>query len=199
MSEVTEPSKIMSMDEFYQATDNGNKLMDRVWYCLGSTEAVSDQKVFWEHWYWKEGEESKEIGSKPKEGCNHTLTIESEGDNKVVDYPTWPLTFTKDSFKMWPAIDLKCTVIAPIGLSMQPIMFPKDDSRKEFRVDYCSMMGKKLYFIFVLDPLISEEAKDTEFEKLESEFGVKKEWFQFVQWDEKYIVGSAGEPDINPK
>ena len=70
----------MSMDEFYEATDNGNKLMDRVWYCLGSTEAVSDQKVFWEHWYWKEGEESKEIGSKPKEGCNHTLTIEAKGD-----------------------------------------------------------------------------------------------------------------------
>ena len=62
---ITKPTKTLSWQEFYPKTDNANKLMDRVWYCM----------------------------------------------------------------KMYPAIDFKCLVIAPIGLSMQPVTFPTDDSR----------------------------------------------------------------------
>jgi len=199
MSEVTAPTKTLSWEEFYEKTDNANKLMDRVWYCIAASEAVSDQKVFWEHWFWDEGEGEKTMDAdKPKAASNHTLTIAVEGD-KTVDYPIWPLAFTKESFKMYPAIDLKCIVIHPIGLPMTPIMFPTNDSRSEFRVDYCDFMGKKIYFVFVLDPLISAEDKDKNFDILEKDYGVKKEWFNEVQWDPKYVVGSTGEPDINPK
>eukprot|EP00526_Cylindrotheca_closterium_P024091 CAMPEP_0113612420 /NCGR_PEP_ID=MMETSP0017_2-20120614/6091_1 /TAXON_ID=2856 /ORGANISM="Cylindrotheca closterium" /LENGTH=189 /DNA_ID=CAMNT_0000521455 /DNA_START=117 /DNA_END=686 /DNA_ORIENTATION=+ /assembly_acc=CAM_ASM_000147 len=189
----------MTLEEFYVKTDNANKLMDRVWYCLGGSEPVSDQKVFWEHWYWKEGEKDKPMDKKKaKVGCNHTLTIAVK-DDKEADYPIWPLKFTTDSYKMCPAIDLGCTIITPIGLPMTPVMFPTDDSRTEFRVDFCSLMGKKMYFIFVLDPLISAADQDKNFEILEKEHGIRKEWFNMVPWDPEYKIGSAGEPDINPK
>ena len=56
-----------------------------------------------------------------------------------------------------------------------------------------------MYFIFVLDPLISEEHKKNNFERLEKENGVLREWFHEVQWDPDYKIGSTGEPDINPK
>ena len=196
---VTEPTKTLSWEEFYAKTDNGNKLMDRVWYCIGSTEVVSDQKVFWEHWYWNEGEgDGKPLDARrAKVGSNHTLTISTEG--KEVDYPVWPLSFTTDSMKMYPAIDLKCMAIAPFGLSMQRVMFPADDSPTEFRVDYCNAMGKKLYFVFALSPNVPEEDKARQFGLLESEFGVSRAWFNEVSWDPNYKRGSTGEPDINPK
>ena len=198
-SEVTKPTATMEWEEFYKVTKNGDQLMDRVWYCIACSEKdVADQKIFWEHWYWKEGEASKVLDAKKKKkACNHTLTVSSDG--KELDYPIWPLRFTTKSMKMYPAIDLKCFVIAPMGLSMQPIAFPTDDSRSEFRVDYCEAMGKKMYFIFVLDPNISEEDKKKNFEKLEKENGVLREWFHNVQWESDYKLGSAGEPDINPK
>eukprot|EP00536_Pseudo-nitzschia_multiseries_P000989 jgi/Psemu1/321873/estExt_fgenesh1_pg.C_120036 len=195
---ITIPTKTMSWEEFYEKTDNANKLMDRVWYCIACSEkSVADQKIFWEHWYWKEGEDNKDLSTSTLKGCNHTLTIDTK--EKKIDYPIWPLTFTKKSMKMYPAIDLKCFVIAPLGLSMQPIAFPTNDSRKEFRVDFCNMMGNKMYFIFVLDPNISEEDKKKNFDALEKENGILREWFHDVQWASNYEIGSAGEPDINPK
>ena len=133
---VAAPSKILSWEDFYKVTENADKLMDRVWYCIACTDknAAAEQKVFWEHWFWKnEEEQAKELSATAtKEGSNHTLTISASG-NKEVDYPIWPLTFTKSSYKMFPAIDLKCVVIAPIGLNMQPVTFPTKDSRTEFR------------------------------------------------------------------
>jgi len=196
---ITKPSKTMSWDDFYEKTSNGDKLMDRVWYCIAcSDKSVAEQKIFWEHWYWKDGEADKDLNTTKKAACNHTLTI-SATDDKEIDYPIWPLSFTKESMKMYPAIDLKCVVIAPIGLAMQPIAFSKDDSKKEFRVDYCEAFGNKMYFIFVLDPNISKEDKDKNFDALESENGILREWFHDVQWQDNYVLGSAGEPDINPK
>lgn len=199
MSKPTEPTKALSWEEFYDVTDNANKLMDRVWYCIAATEKdIGDQAVFWEHWYWKEGDAEKELDKKKKKkASNHTKTISAEG--KEVDYPIWPLTFTTESMKMYPAIDIKCTVLTPIGMKMQPVVFPVNDSRSEFRVDYCKMMGKYMYFIFVLDPHISADDITANFDKLDKENGVKREWFYEVQWDSKYEVGSTGEPDINPK
>jgi hypothetical protein len=197
-SKPTKPTNQISWKEFYKKTDNGNKLMDRVWYCIAATEKdIGNQKIFWEHWYWEEGEVEKDLATSTKKGSNHTLTVSTE--EKEVDYPIWPLTFTTDSYKMYPAIDLKCTVIAPIGLSMQPVTFPADDSRTEFRVDYCEFLGSTMYFIFTLDPHISEEDKKKNFETLASENGVLREWFHEVQWDSNYEIGSTGEPDINPK
>jgi len=207
---VTPPTKTIPMEEFYSSavTDNANNLMDRVWYCIACTNKdVGDQKVFWEHWYWKNEEEkakgeffSSSGASPPKKlACNHTLTIAAK-DDKEIDYPIWPLVFTKESFKMYPAIDLKCAVIAPIGLSVVSVTFPTEgNSRTEFRVDYCQAMGAKMYFVFVLDPHISENDKKKNFDILETEHGVLREWFYDVQWDENYVVGSTGEPDINPK
>ena len=157
------------------------------------------QKIFWEHWYWKESDKSKDLANGTKRGCNHTLTIAAGPDGKEIDYPIWPLKFTKTSMKMYPAIDLKCVTIAPVGMKMQPVMFPKDDSRTEFRVDYCEAMGKKMYFVFALDPNMSEEDKKKNFDLLEKENGVMREWFHAVQWENDYTVGSTGEPDINPK
>lgn len=197
MSDIGPPTKIISWDDFYNATDNANKLMDRVWYCIACSDAdVGKQTVFWEHWYWAEGEADKELDARsPKVCSNHTLTISPD---KEVDYPVWPVKFTKSSFKMYPAIDCKCFVIAPIGMSMKPVAFPSNDSRSEFRVDYAKIAGKHMYFIFALDPLISESDKDKEFAKLEAEAGVKKDWFHSVKWDQNYKIGSTGEPDINP-
>ena len=86
-----------------------------------------------------------------------------------------------------------------MGLDMFPVSFPTDDAPTEFRVDYCELMGKPEYFIFVLDPNISEDSIAKEFAKLEAENGVKREWFHFVQWEKSYKIGSGGEPDINPK
>jgi hypothetical protein len=194
------PAKVISWDDFYTATDNGNKLMDRVWYCIASSEAdPGTQKVFWEHWYWKNEKEAGKLldPKKPKKCSNHTLTIDTYG--KEVDYPLWPVTFTQKSFKMYPAIDLKCVVIAPIGVGLTPIRFPTNDSKKEFRVDHMKMPGgKDAYFVFALDPHISEADIDKEFEALEKENGVKKEWFHFVRWEPNYKIGSTGDPDINP-
>mmetsp|Transcript_432 Transcript_432/g.983 ORF Transcript_432/g.983 Transcript_432/m.983 type:complete len:213 (+) Transcript_432:69-707(+) len=199
-SKVVAPGKIMPWKEFYAATDNGDKLMDRVWYCIACSDApVGKQKVFWEHWYWKdENEAGKALDPKKTKVCsNHTLTIDV--DDKEVDYPLWPVTFTDTSMKMYPAIDCKCFVIAPIGMRMQPVRFPTNDSKKEFRVDYAKLPGNKhMYFVFALDPNISEADRDKEFGILESEHGVKKEWFHLVQWDPEYKISSTGEPDINP-
>ena len=89
------------------------------------------------------------------------MTIAAENE-KTVDYPLWPVTFTTDKFKMYPAINLGCTTIAPIGMSMTPIAFPTNDSKSEFRVDYIEMFGKSLYFIFVLDPLIESMSNFTD-------------------------------------
>merc|ERR1711894_81854 len=102
---------------------------------------IGDQKVFWEHWFWNnEGEAEKPLVEKTaKNASNHTLTIST--DEKEVDYPVWPLTFTKDSFKMYPAIDCKCMVIAPIGMKMQPVVFPENDSKSQSRVDFANVMG----------------------------------------------------------
>jgi hypothetical protein len=199
MSEVTIPTKTLSWEEFYKKTDNGNKLMGRVWYCVASTEKdIGDQAVFWEHWYWNEGEAEKDLDmKKAKDGSNHTLTVDKEG--KEVDYPLWPVAFNKESFKMYPAIDCKCMVIAPIAVSLLPVAFPTDDSKSEFRVDFANAMGKKMYFIFSLTPHMSETEKTREFQKLEAECGVKREWFHEVKWDPKYKIGSSGDPDINPK
>ncbi|KAL3937892.1 MAG: hypothetical protein SGBAC_007090 [Bacillariaceae sp.] len=177
----------MAMEEFYVKTDNADKLMDRVW-CIRS-------KDLWVHWYWKdEVEKEKPIMVNKrdcKEGCNYTLTIAIK-DDKEVDYPVWPLRFTKDSFKMYPAIDLKCTLIAPIGLPMTPVMFPTDDSRAEFHVDYCEFLGKKFH-------VHRRSRQYKNFKLLETEHGIRKEWFNMVTLDPEYKVGSAGEPDINPK
>ena len=195
---VTAPTKTMPFEEFYEKSDNANKLMDRVWYCIACSEKdVADQKICWEHWYWKEGEGQNELSSKPKAACNHTLTIDTK--DKTIDYPVWPLAFTTESMKMYPAIDLKCMVIAPIGINMKTVIFPVNDSPSELRVDYCEVFGKKMYFAFALDPLISEEDKAKAFEKMEQENGVFRECFHEIQWDPKYEIGSAGEPDINPK
>mmetsp|Transcript_22426 Transcript_22426/g.47116 ORF Transcript_22426/g.47116 Transcript_22426/m.47116 type:complete len:207 (+) Transcript_22426:89-709(+) len=195
---VTNPTKTIPWEEYYEKTDNANKLMDRVWYCIACTDkSVAEQSVFWEHWYWKKGQDKKDLTTSTLKGCNHTLTIDSKG--KEADYPIWPLKFTKDSMKMYPAIDLKCFVIAPFGLAMQPIVFPTNDSRKEFRVDFCEAMGQKMYFVFVLDPNISEEDKKKNFDALEKENGVLREWLHDVKWAKDYQLGSAGEPDINPK
>ena len=35
---ITKPTKTLSWQEFYTKTDNANKLMDRVWYCIACTE-----------------------------------------------------------------------------------------------------------------------------------------------------------------
>jgi len=196
---ATAPTKAMSWDEFHTATDNGDKLMDRVWYCIACSDAdPGNQKVFWEHWYWKnEKEAGKNLDAKkPKKCSNHTLTIDTYG--KEVDYPLWPVYLTQSSFKMYPAIDCKCFVVAPMGVNLKPIRFPTNDSKKEFRVDHMNLMGKDVYFIFALDPHISETDQDKEFEALEKENGVKKEWFHFVKWDPNYKIASTGEPDINP-
>lgn len=193
---VAAPTKTMSWEDFYSKTDNANKLMDRVWYCLACTDKnVAQQKSFWEHWYWKNNASENKLNGK-KEGCNHTNTKDVKG--KEIDYPIWPLAFTDSSMKMYPAIDLGCCVISPMKLSMQPIAFPTDDSRKEFRVDYCNVMGTKMYFIFVLDPNISEEDIQKNFDALETENGISRDWFHKVQWESDYVLGSAGEPDINP-
>lgn len=142
-AKITKPTKTMSWEDFYQKTDNAEKLMDRVWYCIACTDkGVADQKVFWEHWYWKEGEKEKDLATEKKAACNHTLTLSTK--DKEVDYPIWPLSFTTTTMKMFPAINLGCFVIAPFGLSMQPLIFPTDDSRSEFRVDYCEVMGTKM-------------------------------------------------------
>ena len=82
---------------------------------------------------------------------------------------------------------------------MIPIAFPTNDAPFQFRVDYCELMGTPEYFIFVLDPRISEADMAKEFGKLEAENGVKREWFHYVQWNKNYEIGSGGEPDINPK
>ena len=174
--------------------------MDRVWYCIACSEKdVGNQQIFWEHWYWKEGEATKDIHEKKvvKKCKNHTYTMSTEG--KEVDYPIWPVKFTSESMKMYPAIDLKCMVITPFGMPMQPVLFPANDSRSEFRVDYCEAMGKKMYFVFVLDPNISKADKEKQFNLLEEESGVLREWFVDVQWEKNYTLGSTGEPDINPK
>lgn len=197
---ITKPTKTLSWQEFYAKTDNANKLMDRVWYCIACTEKdVGNQHIFWEHWYWKEGEATKDINAKNviKKAENHTYTMSTKG--KEVDYPIWPVKFTSESMKMYPAIDLKCMVITPVGMPMQPVLFPSNDSRSEFRVDYCEAMGKKMYFVFVLDPNISKADKEKQFDLLEEENGVLREWFVDVQWKENYTLGSTGEPDINPK
>lgn len=195
---ISMPTNVMSWEEFYEKTENANKLMGRVWYCIASSDSsVSQQKIFWEHWYWKEGEDKKDLMKSAVKACNHTLTIDTDG--KEVDYPVWPLKFTKESFKMYPAIDLGCAVITPIGMSMTPVAFPTDDSRTEFRVDCIKIMGKVMYFVFVLDPNMSEENKKKNFDKLEKENGVLREWFHDVSWEGNYPVGSTGEPDINPK
>mmetsp|Transcript_7040 Transcript_7040/g.8072 ORF Transcript_7040/g.8072 Transcript_7040/m.8072 type:complete len:201 (-) Transcript_7040:316-918(-) len=198
---VSKPTNLMSWEEFYQKTDNANKLMDRVWYCIACTDkAVGNQKIFWEHWSWKAGEESKS-DLKAKKGENHTKTIEVGG--KEVDYPIWPLRFSsekdKEYFKMYPAIDLGCCVITPLAMRMQPVQFPTNDSRTEFRVDFCVVAGTLMYFVFTLDPHISEEAKKQGFDRLEAAHGVKREWFHDVKWPADYVIGSTGEPDINPK
>ena len=90
-SPAEKPTKSMSMEDFYVATENGNKLMDRVWYCIGATEKdIGDQKIFWEHWFWNEGEESKPLDKKVyKEGSNHTKTVSIK--DETVDYPIWPV------------------------------------------------------------------------------------------------------------
>lgn len=195
---ITAPTKTMPWNEFYAKTGNADKLMDRVWYCIAASDkTVADQAIFWEHWYWEEGEDKKDLATSTLKGCNHTLTIDTKG--KEIDYPVWPLRFAKESMKMYPAIDLGCTTIAPLGLPMQPIAFPTEDSRAEFRVDFCDFMGKKLYFVFVLDPNISDDDKKKNFDKLEKENGILREWFHEVQWADNYEIGSAGEPDINPK
>lgn len=199
MSEVTEPTKTLSWEEFYQKTDNGNKLMDRVWYCIASTEKdIGDQAIFWEHWYWNEGEGGKPMDeSKAKKGSNHTVTFDAKG--KEMDYPVWPITLAKEAFKMYPAIDCKCMVLTPFPISLLPVAFPTDDSKTEFRTDFASAMGKKMYFIFSLTPHMSEAEKTSEYEKMEAECGVKREWFHEVKWDPNYKIGEGGEPDINPK
>ena len=198
MSDVGPPTKIMAWDDFFAATENADKLMDRVWYCIAGSDAdIGKQKIFWEHWYWKEGEAGKALDPKKKKTCsNHTKTVTTDG--KEVDYPVWPVTFTKTSMKMFPVIDCKCFKVAPIGMKMNPVLFPAEDSVKEFRVDYAKIAGKHMYFIFALDPLISEADRDAQFELLEKEAGVKKEWFHFVKWDPDYKIASTGEPDINP-
>lgn len=201
MSKPTAPTKVMPWEEFYQKTDNANKLMDRVWYAIACTdENVAKQKIFWEHWYWQEGDAEKEL--KQRKCCNHTLTIEAV-NNKEVDYPIWPVRFSNDPgkeyMKMYIAFDLKCFVVAPFGMNMYPLQFPADDSPEEFRVDYTSVMGTNMYFIFALTPHISEENKKKAYDRLEQENGVKREWFHEIKWDPEYKIGSAGEPDINPK
>ena len=60
-------------------------------------------------------------------------------------------------------------------------------------------MGKKMFFVFVVDPNISEEDKKKQFDLLEKENGVLREWFVDVQWEENYELGSTGDPIINPK
>lgn len=197
------PTKVMSWEEFHKTTDDADKLMNRVWYCIACSKAdVATQKIFWEHWYWKEGEEKKALSSatpkKPKIGCNHTYTL-THDEKTEIDWPIWPLEFTTDQFKMYPTIKLCCCEFAPFGLDMKPVAFPTDDSPVEFRVDYCELMGTPEYFIFALDPCISEDAIAKEFAKLEKENGVKRDWFHFVQWNKAYEIGSGGEPDINPK
>ena len=197
------PTKVMSWEEFYKTTDDANKLMNRVWYCIACSKSdVAEQKIFWEHWFWKEGEEKKNLSEatakNPKEACNHTYTL-THDDKKEVDWPIWPLEFAPEQFKMYPTIQLCCCELHPFGLNMQPVAFPKDDSPVQFRVDYCELMGKPEYFIFVLDPRISEEDMAKEFAKLETENGVKREWFHYIKWDKNYEIGSGGEPDINPK
>merc|ERR1712151_779353 len=104
-----------------------------------------------------------------KKGSNHTLTMSKT--DETVDYPIWPLAFTESSMKMYPAIDCKCMVIAPFAIKLQPVAFPDNDSLTEFRVDYASAMGKKLYFIFALTPHMSPEDKDKQYEMLEKDFG----------------------------
>lgn len=198
------PTKVLSWEEFYKKSDGADKLMKRVWYCIACSKPnVTEQKIFWEHWYWKEGEEGKQLSSAtakdPKVACNHTYTL-TKDKKKEVDWPIWPLEFTPEQFKMYPTIKMCCCEFQPFGLNMMPVAFPEDDSPVQFRVDYCKLMGKHEYFIFVLDPRISEEDIAKEFDKLGKENGVMREWFHYVQWDkENYEIGSGGEPDINPK
>ena len=204
MSEITKPTKIMSYKEFYGISENADKLMDRVWYCIACSKPdVAVQKIFWEHWYWKEGEADKDLSSttekSPKVASNHTYTL-THDEKKEVDWPIWPLKFSPDQYLMYPTIKLCCFEIQPMALDVYPVAFPTDDSPFEFRVDYLELFGKPEYFIFVLDPRISEADMAKEFDKLEKENGIKREWFHYIQWDkEGYEIGSGGEPDINPK
>jgi len=38
MAEIKAPTKLLSWDDFYSVSKNGDALMDRVWYCLASSE-----------------------------------------------------------------------------------------------------------------------------------------------------------------
>ena len=82
---------------------------------------------------------------------------------------------------------------------MPPLTFPTNDSHKEFRADYAKVMGKKLCFVFALDPHISDKDEEKEYETLDKEFSIEKEWFNDVQWDSEHKIGSATELDINAK
>ncbi len=99
------PTKVMSWEEFYKKTDGADKLMDRVWYCIACSKPdVAVQKIFWEHWFWKEGEGGKDLASAtkkaPKIGSNHTYTLSYGGEEK--DWAIWPLKFTPEQFIMSP-------------------------------------------------------------------------------------------------
>ena len=106
------PTKVMSWEEFYKKTDGADKLMDRVWYCIACSKPdVAEQKIFWEHWFWKEGEGGKDLTSatpkSPKIGSNHTYTLTYD-EKKEVDWPIWPLEFTPEQFKMYPWVTDCC-------------------------------------------------------------------------------------------
>jgi len=38
MAEVKAPTKLLNWEDFYKVSKNGDTLMDRVWYCLASSE-----------------------------------------------------------------------------------------------------------------------------------------------------------------
>ena len=44
------PTSVLSWTEFYKATDNGNKLMDRVWYCIACTDADVGKQIAEKLW-----------------------------------------------------------------------------------------------------------------------------------------------------
>lgn len=195
---VAAPTKAMTMEELYTKMDNANQLVDEsVWCCIGSPEAVSDQKIFWEHWRWKDATEPLDANKQYKEACNPTWRLRSRMTQQwMIPFDHWHLTRNPSACiqqLIWSVQSLH-----RLGFPFHQSCFQLTILEPNF-VRLVWGFGQKVVVHRQLGSCHVKGKWKQELWSAGKGFGIRREWFHMLAWDPEYKVGSAGEPDINLK
>jgi len=186
------PINPISDEKFKKMTDNYDRVMERTWYCIGSTQGQLE--MFWEINTWNSAGPEHPLGK----DCfsNHTCT--KKPGKRMDDFGVWPGNAYGDKMGLKVMLPLPCGQLPAFEMSWIMLSFPANDSFKGFWTYAIDMTGDVC--IFALTPHVSDALYQAELTRLKTEHGYTDKQLakmSKVAWPDGYKPGDSGEESTN--